>query len=259
MDAETGAPIALPASLQGSGKLYFHPDGKRILGNFGQPPRLSWVDFDTGYSSRSCSPPAASMSSRCHPTEPGSPTSRRRTSTASRPATTGRRRTCGSCHRTGERPEACAVPVADLRPLVGPRRSHGRQRSGRRAQRSLDDSLDDPSHARRITSGQADEDGASTSADGRWLVYTDNREGATALVCRELETGTEQTLPVTRMDFGAPTGTLGIRFVEKGTGAPLTARVSVQQKDGKYFAPSGALYRMLGTRRALLRGRRRRT
>ena len=48
------------------------------------------------------------------------------------------------------------------------------------------------------------------------------------------------------MDFRAPAGALKIRVVEKGTGAPLTARVSVQQKDGKFFAPVGALYRMLG-------------
>ena len=46
--AVSGAPIALPIKLQGSGKLYFHSDGKRVLGNFGQPPRLSWVDLETG-------------------------------------------------------------------------------------------------------------------------------------------------------------------------------------------------------------------
>ena len=49
-------------------------------------------------------------------------------------------------------------------------------------------------------------------------------------------TGKERTLPVTRMDFGAPTGKLKLHLLEKGTSAPLTARVSVQQKNGKDFS-----------------------
>ena len=48
IDAATGSPNLRPAGLQGSGELYFHPDGKRILGNFGQPSTLCWVDVDTG-------------------------------------------------------------------------------------------------------------------------------------------------------------------------------------------------------------------
>ena len=38
----------------------------------------------------------------------------------------------------------------------------------------------------KLTSGQADEDRPSASRDGRWLVYTDNREGPTALVARRM-------------------------------------------------------------------------
>ena len=48
--------------------------------------------------------------------------------------------------------------------------------------------------------------------------------------------GAEQTLPLSRMDFGTPTGTIKLGLAEKGTGEPVTARVSVQQKEGKYFA-----------------------
>jgi hypothetical protein len=65
-------------------------------------------------------------------------------------------------------------------------------------------------------------------------------------VRREVDTGAEQTLPLTRMDFGAPTGTITLGLAEKGIREPVTARVSVQQKDGKYVAPAGALYWMLG-------------
>ena len=34
IDAGTAAPFRLPAKVTGDGKLFFHPDGKRLLGNF---------------------------------------------------------------------------------------------------------------------------------------------------------------------------------------------------------------------------------
>jgi hypothetical protein len=105
-------------------------------------------------------------------------------------------------------------------------------------------SVDDPSHGHRITSGQGDEDAPSVSADGRWLVYTDNREGATALVVRDRSGGEERPVPVRAIDFGAPTGTLRVRTEEQGAAVP--ARVSVQQAGGRSYAPPGELYRIAG-------------
>ncbi len=101
-------------------------------------------------------------------------------------------------------------------------------------------SIDDPGHAHRITSGQADEDAPSVSADGRWLVYTDNRKGTTSLVVRDLLSGEERTPSITAMDFGVPTGMLRIQLAEG------VARVSIQQVGGRSYAPPGALYRTAG-------------
>ena len=58
----------------------------------------------------------------------------------------------------------------------------------------------------KLTSGQADEDRPSISRDGKWLVYSDNRAGATALFVRELATGKEHTAIVERLDYRSPTG-----------------------------------------------------
>jgi hypothetical protein len=95
------------------------------------------------------------------------------------------------------------------------------------------------------TFGQADEDRPSMSRDGKRLVYTDNRAGATALVLRDLITGSEQQVAVRRLDFRCPTGTLRLRAVDRDTKRPVIARVALQQESGKFSAPPGALYRVL--------------
>lgn len=105
--------------------------------------------------------------------------------------------------------------------------------------------IDDPARARRITSGQADETRPSVSADGRWLVYTDNREGATALTVRDLASNIEAAVPISETDFRRSSGTLRLTIRDKQSGQPVTARVSLQQEGGKYFAPPGALHRVL--------------
>src|SRR5262249_4765324 len=65
------------------------------------------------------------------------------------------------------------------------------------------------------TAGQADEDRPSISRDGKRLVYTDNRSGATALLLRDLVTGLEHTVAVRRLDYRCPTGTLRLRTVDR--------------------------------------------
>jgi TolB protein len=106
--------------------------------------------------------------------------------------------------------------------------------------------LDDPQRsARKLTFGQADEDCPSVSRDGRWLLITDNRFGATALVRRDLSEGRSDWLQVAEMRFRRPTGTLQLAIRDQPTGEPVTSRVSVQQAGGKYYAPPGSLYRLL--------------
>jgi TolB protein len=106
--------------------------------------------------------------------------------------------------------------------------------------------VNDPERgARRITFGHADEDRPSVSSDGALLVYTDNRTGATALVTHFMPSGLETTVQVSRLDFRKPTGTLRLKITDKETGEAVTARVSLQNTDGKYYAPPGALHRVL--------------
>src|SRR4030095_4565689 len=50
--------------------------------------------------------------------------------------------------------------------------------------------------ARKITAGQADEDWPSVSADGHWLLHTDNAARATALVRQNLKSGDPRVLPI---------------------------------------------------------------
>ncbi len=106
--------------------------------------------------------------------------------------------------------------------------------------------VDDPERgARRLTFGQADEERPSVSADGQWLAYTDNRDGATALVVRDLTTGVDATVTIKALDFRSPMGTLRLKPTDKQTGRSTTARVSLRQTGGKFYAPPGALYRLL--------------
>src|SRR5262249_23636700 len=106
--------------------------------------------------------------------------------------------------------------------------------------------VDDPERgARRITSGQADEERPSVSSDGRWLVYTDNREGATALVVRDLSSGVDRTIVAATLDFRRPTGTLRLKSIDKASGRPATTRVSLRHEGGKFYSPPAALHRVL--------------
>lgn len=106
--------------------------------------------------------------------------------------------------------------------------------------------INDPERgARRITSGQADEERPSVSSDGRWLVYTDNRDGGTALVVRDLSTGVDAAVAPAAMDFRRPTGNLRLRTIDKSAGRSVTARVCLQQEGGKFYAAPGALHRVL--------------
>lgn len=98
---------------------------------------------------------------------------------------------------------------------------------------------------RKWTMGQADEDRPSVSRDGKWLVYTDNRFGPTALMVRDLAGGKEHMATVERLDYRRPTGKLRLQVKDKAGKKPLVARIVLQQEKGKFFAPPGALYRML--------------
>jgi dipeptidyl aminopeptidase/acylaminoacyl peptidase len=253
IDAADGSAIKLPISVTAQGKLHFHPDGDRVLGNFqspGKPESLTWFNLQSG-ELKSVLTPARAARRLALSTDgkqiafvttldvPGEQT-----------GNDGPQNDLWRVAADGGEPEKIvrfAARVHDLcwagdpgspglivttdvggahydlwsLPLVNPERA-----------------------ARRITFGAADEDRPSVSRDGRRLVYTDNREGSTSLVVRDLTDDDEQTLAVTGLDFGKPAGTLHLKVVEKGTGRPLVARVTLEEKPGKFHAPVGSLYRV---------------
>lgn len=89
------------------------------------------------------------------------------------------------------------------------------------------------SDKRKLTSGQADEDRPNVSRDGKWLAYTDNRSGATAIMVRDLRTGEESAVRFDAMDHKRPTGTLRIKVVDHATKEPAIARVSLKEDKGR--------------------------
>jgi hypothetical protein len=105
--------------------------------------------------------------------------------------------------------------------------------------------LDDPlKGASKITFGQADEDWPSVSRDGRVLMHTENHEGATSLARYDPITGERQIIAIDGIDFREPTATLRLKTIEKTSGEPLVAKISLKRAGGKFHAPIGALYRV---------------
>lgn len=104
--------------------------------------------------------------------------------------------------------------------------------------------FDDPFYkATKITRGQADEDRTTLLADGHTLLYTDNHNGPTSIVTHDLDTNTVTPIGVDHFDYGSPTATLEIKLLDRDTDQPITASVSVRNTDGGYYSPPGAIYR----------------
>jgi hypothetical protein len=107
----------------------------------------------------------------------------------------------------------------------------------------------------KLTSGQADEDRPSLSRDGRWMVYTDNQSGPTALIVRDMVSGEESTVQFDKMDYGTPTGTLRIKVMDAATKKPILARVLLQAVIPGFRAPPPACPAPPGSLYRTLRGR----
>ena len=253
--AEDGASVKLPKEVLARGRLQFHPDGKRLLGMFalkGQPDRLQWFDLDSGEMTSinmgsldgnqrasiewALSPDGATILFATFQDRAGEQTGNNgpsadlwRVSSAEgepRKITRWPRRIYGMCSDA----EGRGVYVVTDRGVAYNDLWHI--------------PLQQPERAHKITFGQADEDWPSVSADGRWLLHTENQERATALVRVDLKSGQRQTLSLDRVEFGEPTGKLRLVLKEAHTGEPLVARLSVKQNGGKFHFPPGALYRL---------------
>jgi hypothetical protein len=105
--------------------------------------------------------------------------------------------------------------------------------------------------ARKTTFGQADEDWPSIDSEGRYLVCTENHEGATSLAFRDFVHNDKTTLSVEELDFQKvyreKLAFLRLTIDDEAQ-SPVVAKVSLKRKDGKFFAPIGSLYRVAGGR-----------
>lgn len=263
VDAESGKKMALPQELIAMDKVYFDRTNRRVLGMF-QPAnekvRLAWFDLQSGELTNAV-PPGSWPG---HPPEtPGimrprfalshDNTSLAVTATDDEPN-----------EQSGNRGPRCGlwrVPLSGGKPEVivrWPARIH--DVCWRADDRALfiaterggvhQDLWEVPLEngdvaARKLTFAQADEGNPSVTADGKWLLYTDNHFGSTAMTLRYLSNGQERIVSPTHRNFGSPTGWLRLQVVEGKS--PTTARTVIRHADGKFHAPSGALYRVLGT------------
>jgi len=100
--------------------------------------------------------------------------------------------------------------------------------------------------AEKLTFGQADEGVPTTDANGRWLLFTDNRGGPTTLITRDLLRSRDLAVTVGRRDYQAATGVLSMEVREAGSHELIAARVTILDDHGKYHAPPDSLYRLLG-------------
>jgi hypothetical protein len=241
----------LTAGTYGANKLEFSADGGRLLGAFrteGKDHGLAWFDLATGavqplapvhaYSRFALSPDGKWIAYTTPPDKPGEQSGN------------------DGCHTEvwkvpaggGDSEKVCRFParIHDLCWADGGRSLIVAAELGHAHDDLWKLPLDDPLRGMtKLTSGQADEDRPSTSRDGKWLAYTDNRDGPTAIIVRDRATGEEAAVRFDTLDYRRPTGTLRLRVADAATGKPIVARISLKEVGGRYHAPPGSLHRSL--------------
>jgi hypothetical protein len=248
--ATDGGPVLLPAKVQGTGKLHFDPQGQRILGNFQTPggETLAWYSLSDGRLTPLTAQPRAARRGALAPDG-------RWVAFATNQDVPGQQ-------GGNDGPQAdlwkLATDASDAVPqriAQFPARIHDVCWSADGQSLTVTTDLGgayydlwqiplaDPARgARKLTFGQADEDRPSWSRDGRLLVYTDNHEGCTALVARDVTLGSDRAVAVTQLDFGTSSGTL--KLITRENKGAVTARVCIEQSGGKFHAPLESLYRI---------------
>ena len=248
INAQTGAPAPFPERVRAGGSIRFHPDGKRILGNFstGTSLALAWLDPASGNVKPILDPPAAVNRFALSDDGKAIAYATHRDVAGEQTGNDGPQADVWIVSADGGVPKKLVRFPSRIYDLAwnGPSLIVVSEVGGAHNDLWEISVQTDPTRARKLTFGQADED--APSAAGGWLLYTDNREGSTALVTRNLATGDERLVTVTGLDYGKPTGTLSLELVEMGTGRPLSARIALQEEGGKPAAPPGSLYHLHG-------------
>ena len=207
VETSGGKDVPLPKTLLTAGtygvnKLEFSADGRQLLGTFrtdGKDHGLAWFDLATGavqplapvsyYSRFALSPDGKWIAHTAPPDQPAEQTGNdgSHTEVWKMPASALGR----GLETTPQREKVCRFParIHDLCWADGGRSLIVAAELGQAHDDLWKLPLDDPTSPSRgmskLTSGQADEDRPSASRDGRWLAYTDNRDGPTALVLRD--------------------------------------------------------------------------
>jgi Tol biopolymer transport system component len=201
IDAETGTLVSLPSHVRASGSMQFGPDQK-LMGNFylsEKDAALSWLDLKTGRLKSILDRPARIRAFAISPD-------------GGQLVYASHRDVAGEqMGNDGPQADLWLIPSqgGEARKLLRFRSRifnlAWKDRSSVIVVSDADGAHNglweipvnsSPELPRKITYGQADED--TPSVAGAWLLYTDNREGATALVARNLVSGEERTLTVTK-------------------------------------------------------------
>jgi Tol biopolymer transport system component len=250
-----GKEVQLPKSIQTGGtyavnKLEFSSEGKELLGAFqtGEGNRLAWLDLESGnltqlvpvssYFRFALSPDGKWIVHTSMPDRPGEQSGNDGSHTDLwKLAASGKEKAEKLCRFPARIHDLCWADGKSLVVATEFGQAH-------------DDlwkvPLADPLRGMvKLTSGQADEDRPSVSRDSKWLVYTDNRAGPTALVSREMASGEETAIRFDRMDFRRPTGLLRLTVKDAASGQPVIARISLKEDKGRYHSPPGSLHRSL--------------
>lgn len=247
INVETKKAVPLPKRVIARGKLYFHPDGSQILGNFYLPTKkmgLSWYHLKTGALSPLHSP--AQYIQWLALSGDGTTIAYATTQdiTGEQTGNNGPRADLWQIPATGGRPEKIMQFPSRIYDLawIGKKREllvvselGGVHNDVWRVP------LDDPHRLmKKLTYGQADEDRPSTDNQGKTVLYTDNRKGLTQLTLHDLDADTQKSLQYSRPTLQK----LRLSTIDQLTKKPITSRVIIKSDKGQYVAPLDALHRV---------------
>ena len=248
IDVLKGEEIALPNPIHGYGKIWWQPDGNKLLGTLkGQAPRrLGWVDLSTGEVTEidvggedprrqrmvwALSPDGAEILYAMHADIPGE-----------QGGNNGPQAIVWRCQADGS---------DNRRAFEWPARIYDMTISSDAESLFVvtdrgtahNDIWKVPLEgsplrgATKLTYGQSDEERPSMRGDR--LVFTTNRTGTTEVMLRRMDNGFQFPLSILEPDYD---GELRIRIADGAM-----TRVSVKRKGGKHFSPPGSMYRVTGT------------
>lgn len=98
--------------------------------------------------------------------------------------------------------------------------------------------------APRALTADADAFTPAWSPDGGTIAFVSNAGGLPALTIADVTTGAVRPVPVGARTWKRPTGTLQLRITERGSDAPVEARVHLTAADGRAYAPPAAYARI---------------